>query len=59
MDSKMGEDATKALERFAGLEIKVTIEVFTGRKPKADPPNTHQSKTASAKVVDFNGKEDH
>jgi hypothetical protein len=58
MDSKMGEDVIKALERFAGLEIKVTIEVFTGRKPKAEPPNAHQPKKAPVEVADFNGEED-
>jgi hypothetical protein len=58
MDSKMVEDVTKALERFSGLEIKVRIEVFTGRKPKADPPNTHPSKNAPVGASNFNGEED-
>ena len=58
MDAKMVKDVTTALERFSGLDIKVTIEMFTGKKPKAEPPNTHVSKNAPATTLDRNGEED-
>jgi len=57
MDSKMVEDVTHALERFSGLEVKITIEVFTGKKSKVNPPNTHQSKNAPHLTLDMNGQE--
>ena len=55
MDSDMVEHVSKALEWFSGREIKVTIELFTGKKPKADPSNTHQPKKAPAVEAEVNG----
>ena len=55
MDHKMVKDVTNALERFSGLDIKITIEVFTGKKPKADPPNTHVSKNGQLTELETDG----
>jgi hypothetical protein len=34
MDSEMIEEVSKALQRFIGKEVRVTIEVSNGEKPK-------------------------
>jgi hypothetical protein len=57
MDSGMVEDVTKALERFVGREVKVTVEVFNGKKPKVQPPNNHSSKQAPLGESEFHGEE--
>ena len=54
MNSKMVDDVTQALERFSGLDVKVTVEVL---KSKAASPNTHQSKKAPVATIDLNGEE--
>jgi hypothetical protein len=56
MGSQMVKDVTRALERFSGREVKVTIDLFSGKKPKADPPNDQQSKNAPAKALNLNGE---
>ena len=58
MDSQMVEDVAKGMERFSGRDIKVTIELFTGKKPKAAPSNIHQSQNAPVGASQFNGEED-
>ena len=57
MDGDMVGNITKALERFSGREVKVTIELLNGKRSKAVPPNTHQSKHAPSHVSDFDSEE--